>query len=91
MPKVRLTASGRGVGASGEDAAFSDMLRVEIAHAAPAARPEIRVGPDDAVSVSVELDRGDQAGVGELLERILRDPRIESTLLDEPYEPEAGR
>jgi hypothetical protein len=59
------------------------MVRVEIAHVAPAARPEIRVAPDDAVSVAVELDRDDQAGVGDVLERLLQDPRIESSLLDE--------
>lgn len=84
MPRVRLTAAGRGVGASDEDAGFSEMLRVEIAQVAPAARPEIQVGPDDAVSVSVELDRADQAGVGDVLERLLQEPRIESSVLDEP-------
>ncbi|HEY7259670.1 MAG TPA: hypothetical protein VH459_11400 [Gaiellales bacterium] len=83
MPRVRLTATGRGVGASDEDTGFTEMVRVEIAHVAPAARPEIRVAPDDAVSVAVELDRDDQAGVGDVLERLLQDPRIESSLLDE--------
>jgi hypothetical protein len=83
MIRVRLTAAGRGVGASDEDAAFSEMLRVEIAQVAPAARPEIQVGPDDAVSVSVELDRADQAGVGDVLERLLQEPRIESSVVEE--------
>lgn len=83
MPRVRLTATGRGVGASHEDTAFCEMVRVEIAHVAPAARPEVRVGADDAVSVTVELDRNDQTGVGELLERLLQQPRIESSVLEE--------
>ena len=83
MPRVRLTAAGRGVGASDEDAGFAEMVRVEIGHAAPAARPEIQVGPDDAVSVSVELDRTDQAGVGDVLERLLQEPCIESSVLEE--------
>jgi hypothetical protein len=83
MPRVRLIATGRGVGASDEDTAFTEMLRVEIAHVAPAARPDVRVGPDDAVSVSVELDKDEQAGVGDALERLLQDPHVESSLLDE--------
>jgi uncharacterized protein (DUF111 family) len=83
MPKVRLTATGVGVGASDEETAFAEMLRVEIGHVAPTARPEIRVAGDDAVSVSVELDRDEQAGVGDVLERLLQAPRIESALLDE--------
>jgi hypothetical protein len=41
------------------------------------------VGADDAVSVTVELDRDDQAGVGELLERLLQRPRVESSVLEE--------
>jgi hypothetical protein len=84
MPRVRLTAAGRGVGASDEDTGFSEMVRVEIAKVAPAARPDIRIGQDDAVSVSVELDRDDQAGVGDLLERLLQDARVESSVLEDP-------
>ena len=83
MPRVRLTATGRGVGASDEADAFSQMVRTEIAHVAPAARPETRVGADDAVAVSVELDRRDQSAVGEVLERLLQGIRIESSLLDD--------
>ena len=83
MPRVRLTAAGRGVGASAEADAFSQMVQTEIAHVAPAARPETRVGADDAVAVSVELDRRDQSAVGEVLERLLQGIRIESALLDD--------
>ena len=83
MPRVRLTAAGRGVGASDEADAFSQMVQTEIAHVAPAARPETRVGADDAVTVSVELDRRDQSAVGEVLERLLQGIRIESSLLDD--------
>jgi hypothetical protein len=83
MPRVRLTAAGRGVGASDEADAFSQMVQTEIAHVAPAARPETRVGADDAVTVSVELDRRDQSAVGEVLERLLQGIRIESALLDD--------
>ena len=83
MPRVRLTAAGRGVGASDEADAFSQMVQTEIAHVAPAARPETRVGADDAVAVSVELDRCDQSAVGEVLERLLQGIRIESSLLDD--------
>jgi len=83
MPRVRLTAAGRGVGASDEADAFSQMVQTEIAHVAPAARPETRVGADDAVAVSVELDRRDQSAVGEVLERLLQGIRIESSLLDD--------
>jgi hypothetical protein len=89
MPRVRLTAAGRGVGASDEDAGFAEMVRVEIGHIAPAARPEIQVGPDDAVSVTVELDRADQADVGSVLERLLQEPRIESRVIEE-HEPADG-
>jgi hypothetical protein len=88
MPRVRLTASGRGVGASGEDDAFAELVRTEIAHVAPAARPDIAVGADDAVTVTVELDRHDQGAVGDLLERLLQEPRVESFVLDD--EREAG-
>ena len=83
MPRVRLTAAGRGVGASDEADAFSQMVQTEIAHVAPAARPETRVGADDAVAVSVELDRRDQSAVGEVHERLLQGIRIESSLLDD--------
>jgi len=83
MPRVRLTAAGRGVGASDEADAFSQMVQTEIAHVAPAARPETRVGADDAVAVTVELDRRDQSAVGEVLERLLQGIRIESSLLDD--------
>jgi hypothetical protein len=83
MPRVRLTASGRGVGASGADDGFAELVRTEIAHIAPAARPDIAVGTDDAVTVTVELDRADQGTVGELLERLLQGPRIESSVLDD--------
>lgn len=58
------------------------MLRVEIAKVAPAARPDIRVGADDAVTVNVELDRDEQADVGDVLERLLQEPRIESSVVD---------
>ena len=85
MPRVRLTAVGRGVGASAEADAFSQMVQTEIAHVDPAARPETRVGADDAVTVCVDLDRRDQSAVGEVLERLLQGLRIESSLLgDEP-------
>ena len=85
MPRVRLTATGVGVGASDEADAFAEMVSTKISHVAPAARPDTRVGQDDAVTVSVELDRGDQSAVGEVLERLLQEPRVESSLLeDEP-------
>jgi hypothetical protein len=83
MPRVRLTATGRGVGASGEDDAFTELVRTEVARVAPRARPEIGVAGDDAVTVSVELDRNDQGAVGELMERLLQEPRVESTVLDD--------
>jgi hypothetical protein len=83
MPRVRLTATGRGVGASGEDAAFAELVRTEVARVAPRTRPEIGVAADDAVTVSVELDRTDQGAVGELMERLLQEPRVESTVLDD--------
>ena len=86
MPKVELTAKGLGVGASGEEGAFTEMIRTEIAHAAPRARPTILIGADDAVSVSVELDRDDQAAVGEILERLLQEVEIQSSLVDEGAE-----
>jgi hypothetical protein len=35
------------------------------------------------VTVSVELDRSDQGAVGELMERLLQEPRVESTVLDD--------
>jgi hypothetical protein len=83
MPNVHLTATGRGIGASGEDDGFGEMIRTEIAHVAPQARPEIRIGSDDAVTVSMELPRGDQARVGEVLERLLQDAQIESSVIEE--------
>ncbi len=83
MPRVKLTAAGRGVGASDEADAFSQMVFTEITHVAPAARPETRVGADDAVTVSVDLDRSDQSAVGEVLERLLQGIRIGSSLLDD--------
>jgi hypothetical protein len=84
MPRVELTATGRGIGASGEEDAFADLVRTEIAHVAPAARPTILVGADDAVTVSMELDRADQAAVGDVLERLLREVKIESAVLEAP-------
>jgi hypothetical protein len=86
MPTVELTATGRGIGASGEEDAFADLVRTEIAHVAPAARPTIRVGADDAVTVRMELEREDQAGVGDVLERLLREVKIHSALLEAPPE-----
>ena len=83
MPRVILTATGRGVGASGKDDAFAEMIRTEIARIAPLAHPEIGVAQDDAVAVTVELERRDQADVGEALERLLQDATVESTLVDE--------
>jgi hypothetical protein len=83
MPRVRLAATGRGVGASDEADAFAEMVRTEVTHIAPAARPDTRVGQDDAVTVTVELDRSDQMAVGELLERLLQEPHVESSLLDD--------
>jgi hypothetical protein len=83
MTIVHLTATGRGIGASGEYDGFGEMIRTEIAHVAPSARPQIRVGSDDSVTVSVELPRGDQARVGEVLERLLQDAQIESSVIDE--------
>lgn len=83
MPRVRLTASGRGVGASGEDDGFAELVRTEIAHLVPTARPEVAVGADDAVTVTVELDRADQGAVGELLERLIQEPLVESSVLDD--------
>jgi hypothetical protein len=71
------------VGASGEDDAFAELVRTEIARVAPQARPDIGVGADDAVTMTVELDRSHQAEVGELMERLLQDPLIESTVLDD--------
>jgi hypothetical protein len=86
MPKVELTATGRGIGASGEEDAFADLVRTEIAHVAPAARPTIRVGADDAVTVHMQLEREDQASVGDVLERLLREVKIQSTVLEAPPE-----
>jgi hypothetical protein len=83
MPRVELRATGRGVGASGEEDAFTDLVRTEIGHVAPAARPTIRIGPDDAVAVSVELERDDQSDVGKVLGRLLQDVAIESSVLDD--------
>jgi hypothetical protein len=88
MPRVRLQATGRGVGASGEPEAFSQMVATEIGHIVPTARPETRVGADDAVTVTVELDRGDQGAVGELLERLLQEPRIASTVMEDETDPD---
>jgi hypothetical protein len=53
---------------------------------APAARPTILVGADDAVTVSMELDRADQAAVGDVLERLLREVKIQSAVLEAPPE-----
>jgi hypothetical protein len=83
VPKVKLTASGKGVGATGEGEAFTEMVRVEIAGVAALARPEIRVGAEDDVTVTVVVDRRDQAAVGSILERLLQDVDISSTVIDE--------
>jgi hypothetical protein len=83
MPNVELTATGLGVGASGEKDAFAEMIRTEIAHVVPTARPDVRIGSDDAVAVSVVIDRRDQADVGDVLERLLQEPQIQSSVLDE--------
>lgn len=83
MPKVELTAHGKGVGATGEGEAFTQMVGVEIARVAALARPEVRVGADDAVTVVVVVERRDQAAVGSILERLLQDVDISSTVIDE--------
>jgi hypothetical protein len=63
--------------------AFIEMVRLEIAGAAPLARPEVRVGSEDAVRVTVVVDRREQAAVGSVLERLLQGVEIHSTVIDE--------
>lgn len=83
MPKVELTAHGKGVGATGEGEAFTQMVRVEIASVAAPAQPVVRVGAGDDVTVTVVVERREQAAVGSILERLLQDVDISSTVIDE--------
>jgi hypothetical protein len=82
MPQVQMPARGKGVGATAESEAFSEMVWVEVTGIAQQARPEVHVGTDD-VRVRVVVDRREQAGVGAVLERLLQDVDIHSTVIDQ--------
>ena len=82
MPNVVMTVTGKAVGASGEDEAFAEMVRVAVAGAAEHARTKVQVGADDAVRIEVVVDRGLQSAVGEALEHLLVHPEIQSAVID---------
>lgn len=77
-----MTVTGKAVGASGEDKAFAEMVRVAVAGVAEHARTKVQVGADDAVRIEVVVDRNLQSGVGEALEHLLVHPEIQSSVID---------
>ena len=83
MPNVAMTVTGKAVGASGEDEAFAEMVRVAVAGVAEHARPKIQVGADDTVRVEVVVDRRLQSDVGEALEQLILQAEIQSAVIDE--------
>ncbi|MGN6378083.1 MAG: hypothetical protein ACTHNU_03965 [Gaiellales bacterium] len=89
MPRVVMTITGTAVGASGEEDAFADLVRVTIGHVAEHARPTIRVGADDQVAIEVTVDRRVQSDVGEALDRLLADASISSSVIGEDREDAA--
>jgi hypothetical protein len=82
MPNVVMTITGTAVGASGEDDAFAEMVRVAVAGAAEHARTKVQVGADDSVRIEVVVEKGLQSEVGEAVEHLLQHPEIQSTVVD---------
>jgi hypothetical protein len=82
MPNVAMTVTGKAVGASGEDEAFAEMVRVAVAGAAEHARTKVHVGGDDTVRIEVVVERRLQSDVGEALAHLLVDPEIQSAVID---------
>jgi hypothetical protein len=81
MPNVVMKVTGRAVGASGEDEAFAEMVSVAIGGVAEHAHPTVQIGADDSVRVEVIVDKSVQSEVGEVLEQLLVDAVIESSVL----------
>jgi citrate lyase gamma subunit len=82
MPNVTMIITGKAVGASGQEEAFADMVRVAVAGATEHARTKIQVGADDAVRIEIVVDRALQSAVGEALEHLLVHPEIQSSVVD---------
>lgn len=82
MPNVVMTVTGKAVGASGEDEAFAEMVRVTVAGVAEHARTKVQVAADDSVTIEVVVERGLQSDVGEALEHLLVHPEIRSAVVD---------
>jgi hypothetical protein len=84
MERVQMHITGKAVGASGQEDAFAEMVRVTVGHIAPHAHPQVRVGADDAVRIELVLERRLQIPVGEALEQLLTEADISSSVVDEP-------
>lgn len=87
MPNVTMTVTGKAVGASGQDEAFAEMVRVAVAGVAELARTRVQVGADDAVRIDVVVDKSLQSDVGEALARLVAHPEIESRVIGADDEP----
>jgi hypothetical protein len=64
------------------------MVRTTVGHIDPHARPDVRVGADDAVRIELVVERSLQIRVGEALEQLLTEAHISSAVLEDP--PPAG-
>jgi hypothetical protein len=82
MPNVNMTVTGKAVGASGEDEAFAEMVRVAVAAVAEHAHTKVQVGADDTVRIEVVVDKALQSDVGEALEHLLVHAEIRSAVVD---------
>ena len=87
MPNVAMTVTGKAVGASGEDEAFAEMVRVAVAGAAEHARTKVQVGADDVIRIEVVVDRSLQSDVGEALAHLVQHPEIQSVVIGEDDDP----
>ena len=92
MTDVSMIITGRAVGASGEEKAFEDMVRVTIGRVAAHAHPTVRIGAEDAATIEVVVDRRLQSDVGEALAALLAEPSITSSVIGEepPPSPESS-
>jgi hypothetical protein len=85
--RVEMHVTGKAVGASGQQEAFAEMVRVAVGHIDPRARTQVRVGADDRVGIELVVERARQMQVGEALEQLLIEPEISSSVLDEEPAP----
>jgi len=79
-----MHVTGKAVGASGQEEAFAELVRTTVGHIDPHARPDVRVGADDAVRIELVVERSRQIPVGEALEQLLTEAHISSAVLEDP-------